>query len=263
MAVPIIAKFLIAGAVVAVPRVWRHVTGKGHGTTSREFGSSDRRGEVFAWAAINRWQYEAQAEFIPGMWRDPPFGMGSGRRATEVVTGVFEQRPSVSFTYSWTDDRRGQATLLTGALGGLGGLSGVRRHTPLPQSLGSHKHVHVIAMQLPGWLPTVEFIPRNIADQFVLRSDRRTVRTESAAFNDAWRVDATNTAFAHKLLHPRFIQRMLLPDAIGQRFRFENDTVVWLKDGLSEAGNITPALILLSSAINSVPDFIWQDFGRR
>lgn len=260
MAVPVLAKFLIAGAIAAAPRVWQHVRGKGHGSVGRELGSSDRRGEVFAWSAINRWQYEAQAEFIPGPWRDAPFGMGYDRRATEVVRGAFRDRPSVSFTYSWTEEKRGRTALLTGAMGGL---SGVRRHTPLPQSLGPHRNVHVVGMELPGWLPTVEFIPRNLADQFVLRSDRRTVRTESAAFNDAWRVDSANTAFAHKLLHPRFIQRMLLPDAIGQRFRIENDTVIWLKDGFSQAENITPALILLSSVVDSVPDFIWQDFGRQ
>lgn len=267
-------------AIVGGPKLARMMRGRGQGQTvyglaESPFGgrqASKRREQVFAWAHQNSWRYDPLENQVPGLWYQPPFGMGTDRQAEDVLTGQFRGKHAVSFTYTWREDNGstvggmdllGTMSTMSSPLRPVGrSLTSTSRRRPvgLASGTGTKRSVHVIAMDIPAWVPIVHFIPRNLADRIVWKREDEHVEVESASFNDHWRVRSRNVRFAHSLLHPRYIDRMLYPDAIGRNLRFEGKSVICWFNGPTKVENINPSLLLLSSMVDLIPEFIWQEY---
>jgi hypothetical protein len=193
-----------------------------------------RHERFFAWAVRHGWTYTRSDRSLVSISRGQPFNVGDSKRATEVLRGTFESRPALSFTYQWT----------TG--------SGKSRTT---------QHAHVVALGLPTYLPTVEVTPEGLGARLAKLMGVQDIQFESEAFNRAYRVAASDRRVAHAILHPRLMQRLLSPDALGNAWRIDGTWILSWASGTSDLDRLAARLGLLSGVVRSVPRHVWQDHG--
>ena len=199
------------------------------------FWVQKKRHERFrAWAVRNGWTYGQSERALVDISRGQPFNQGSNRRAIEVLRGTYDSRPALSFTYVWT----------TG--------SGKNRST---------HHAHIVGLALPTYLPTVEVTPEGLGARLAKLVGAQDVQFESEAFNRAYRVAARDQRTGHAILHPRLMERLLRPDALGNAWRIGGTWILSWESGTTDLDRLGPRLGLLSAVVRSIPRHVWQDHG--
>ncbi|GEK20307.1 DUF3137 domain-containing protein [Cellulomonas xylanilytica] len=199
------------------------------------FWVQKKRHERFrGWALRNGWTYAQSERSLVDLSRGQPFGQGSSRRAIEVLRGTYDSRPALSFTYVWT----------TG--------SGKNKST---------HHAHVVALALPTYLPTVEVTPEGLGARLAKLVGAQDVQLESDAFNRAYRVAARDQRTGHAILHPRLMERLLRPDALGTAWRIDGTWILSWASGTTDLDRLASRLGLLSAVARSVPRHVWLDHG--
>lgn len=193
---------------------------------------SRRRTRVAAWAAARGWTVMAPDRAFLARWRGQPFR--SGGRVAEVLVGTHRGRPAVSFQHSYS----------TG--------SGKNRRT---------HYFHVVALALPVPLGRLELTPDDVGAKLAKVFGGQDLDLELEEFNRAWRVAAEPEKFGSDVLHPRVMERLLAPDARRQCLRIDGSDIVWWGLGRPDLAMIDPRLELLSSVLDSIPRFVWQDYG--
>ncbi len=193
-----------------------------------------RRKAVREWAERVGWTYVGSDRSLVGRWRGAPFGTGSSRRTSEVVVGPWQGRQCVSFRYQFT----------TG--------SGKNRTT--------HTY-HVVAMALPAYLPTLELTPEGVGARIAKAFGGQDIQFESEDFNRAWRVRAADERFAHAVVHPRLMARLLQGDARGLALRVEGTDVLCWAQGNPNLDGLARRLTVMAAVADAVPRFVWQDHG--
>lgn len=193
-----------------------------------------RRARLRAWAAALGWTYADADPSLTRRWTGDPFGVGSARRSTEVIRGLYRGRPVTSFTYRWT----------TG--------SGKNRTT--------HTR-HVVALDLPAAFPRLELTPENLATRLVRALGGQDIRFESDEFNRAWRVQSPDLRLAHGVIHPRMMERLLQPDLASQPLRIDGPAVVSWLPGATDTDGILPRVAALCDVADAIPRHVWQDHG--
>ena len=194
-----------------------------------------RRGrQLKAWAAASGWTFVGTDPSLVNRWPGAPFGIGRSRRATEVMVGRWGDRPAVSFTY----------TYVTGS----------------GKSQTTHRF-HVLALPLPAFLPSLELTPEGFGSKLLTALGAEDIQFESEDFNRAWRVAAASPKFAHDVVHPRLMERLLAPDAVGSRLHITGTDILSWAGGPTSTARIPQRLALLQAVIDSVPRYVWQDHG--
>lgn len=193
-----------------------------------------RHERLQAWGAARGWAYRRQDQSLRSRWTGPPFGEGSNRQATEVLRGVVDGRAAVSFTYRWTVGTGKQKTT----------------HTR-----------QVVALDLPTALPGLQLTPEWLGSRMARALGAQDIQFESEEFNRAWRVQARNLKFAHDVVHPRLMARLLQDDARRANLRIEGPTVLTWLPNRTDVDRIDPALTLLRALADAVPQHVWEDMG--
>lgn len=186
------------------------------------------------WAARNGWTYEGRDRSLVDLSRNQPFGVGSSRNATDVLRGTYEGRPALTFTYSFT--------------------------TGSGKSKSTHQR-HIVALALPTYLPTVEVTPEGIGAKLAKIVGARDLQLESEAFNQAYRVAASDDRMGHAIVHPRLMERLLRSDALGTPWRIDGTWILTWELGKVDLARLAPRLGLLSAVVRSVPRHVWLDHG--
>ena len=192
-----------------------------------------REGALAAWAALNGWEYRGSAPELTELWRGLPFGVGTSRRATEVLAGTWQGRPATSFQYRYTVK------------------SGDNRQTHT---------FHVLTLTLPAFLPTLELIPEGLATRFATALGGQDLSFESEDFNRAWRVTSRMPRFASDVVHPRLMERLLRPGARAN-LRIEGTEILTWSAGTPDLDLIAPRRGLLDAVVRSIPRFVWLAHG--
>jgi hypothetical protein len=186
------------------------------------------------WASTIGWTYQESDRSLVDLSRSQPFGVGSSRGATEVLRGTFDGRSALSFTYTWT----------TG--------SGKSRST---------HHAHVVALSLPGYLPTLEVTPEGLGAKLAKLVGARDLQLESEAFNQAYRVATSDERVGHAILHPRLMERLLDADALCNAWRIEGTGILSWSWGSTDLDRLGSRLQLLAAIARSIPRHVWLDHG--
>ena len=186
------------------------------------------------WAAENGWEHHGADPALARRWRGTPFDEGRSRRATEVLTGPYEGRSALSFTFSWTTGSGKEST--------------------------THS-AHVVALLLHASFPTLQLTPEGLGARLAKVFGGQDVQLESEAFNRAWRVQASDLRFAHDVLHPRTMHRLLEADFERRFLRIEGDAILAWTGGRTVPDNVLPTLSRLAVVVDAVPDFVWLDRG--
>lgn len=193
-----------------------------------------RRKTLAAWAAASGWTYVGTDPTLVDRWRGEPFGVGHSQRATDVMLGRWSGRPVVSFTYAYTTGSGKSESTYT---------------------------FHVLAMALPAYLPTLALTPEGVGARLAKAFGGQDIQFESEEFNRAWRVECTDLKFAHDVVHPRLMTRLMRPDARGARLRISGTDIISWAGGLTRTEQIAPRLALLGAVVDAVPRFVWQNHG--
>lgn len=180
------------------------------------------------------WEYIGSDPGLVSRWYGTPFDVGRSRRTSEVVSGRFQGRPATSFGYRYT----------TG--------SGKNQSTYT---------FHVVAIDLPAYLPTLELTPDGLGAKIAKGLGGQDIQLESEAFNARWRVEARDQKFAHDVVHPRLMERLLAPDASGLSLRIEGTSILTWTMGSPRYEDVARRLQVLCAIADAVPRFVWLDHG--
>lgn len=193
-----------------------------------------RRKQIRVWAAASGWTYVGTDPSLARRWRGEPFGRGSSPHVTDLMVGRWGGRPATSFTYTYTT----------------GSGKDESTHT-----------FHVIALALPAYLSTLELTPEGVGTRLARAFGAQDIQFESEDFNRAWRVASPTPKFAHDVLHPRLMERLLRPDAAGVSLRISGTDILTWAPGATTTDRIAARLGLMSAIVDAVPRFVWQDHG--
>lgn len=189
-----------------------------------------RRLQTFA-AGIG-WQYSPAGPGLETRFTGAPFGIGSSRRATSVLTGTFSGHQALVFDYQYT----------TG--------SGDDESTT---------HLHVLCLSLPAYLPRLELTPDGVGAKIAKRFGAGDVNLESDAFNRMWRVAAPSPKFATDVLHPRLMEYLLHSGT--EPFRIDGTDIISWIPGQLDTERMAGRLARLAAVVESIPRFVWLDCG--
>lgn len=193
-----------------------------------------RKAEAAAFAASRGWTYTENVPSLTSRWRSSPFSRGHGRRATNVITGAFHGRQIVSMDYQYT----------TG--------SGKNRST---------WYFHVVALSLPVPLPWLQLSPDGAGASIAKFFGGQDINFESRAFNDAWRVQAPEGRYAYDFIHPRMMDRLLAPDAVGKTITVEGADIYLAVSGRQQLAAIDHYINLLYGVVDLIPRHLWLNVG--
>lgn len=211
--------FLLAGVLIWV--AWQQ--------------NKKRQAAAQAFAASRGWTYTPNVPGLVDRWRSAPFGIGSGRRASNVLTGDFHGRHVVSFDYQYT----------TG--------SGKSRST---------SYFHVVALSLPAALPWLRLSPDGAGAAMARFFGGQDIDFESGAFNEAWRVQAAPPPqYAYDFVHPRMMDRLMAPDAVGRMITVEGADIVLAQSGHQVLEVIDLYANLLYGVDDLIPRHLWLKVG--
>ena len=143
-----------------------------------------------AYAAGRGWRFEAEQPLLVDRFTGPPFGLGFGRRAYNVLYGSHDGRDLVSFDYEYkTQTTNGKQTTTQ-----------VHRFSVLGLSMGIH-------------MPPLSVDPENFLERFVGRLTGNDIDLESEEFNRAFTVSCPDRKFASDVLHPQMMEYLLAAPA--------------------------------------------------
>ncbi len=194
----------------------------------------ERTERLTAWATAIGWRFEGSDPSLTQRWTGQPFGQGDSRCATEVLRGHFQGMPATSFTYRWT----------TG--------SGKSRTTYVR---------HVVALDLPAYLPTVELTPDGLGAKLAKVVGGQDIQFESDDFNCAWRVESRDLAVAHAIVNPQLMERLLRSDATGESLRIEGTSILSWAYGRTDTDTLARRLGVLVAVAHAIPRHVWMDHG--
>lgn len=196
--------------------------------------TTQRAKALAAWAATIGWTYLGTDPSLATRWQGAPFGIGGSRRVSELITGTYGGAPATSFTYRYT----------TG--------SGKNRQV----------HVfHVVSLGLPTWLPGLQLTPQGVGARIVTALGGQDLEFESEDFNRQWRVEARDEKYAHDVLHPRTLERLVRPDARGLSLRLAGTDVISWAPGATDPETLAGRLGVMRALVDGIPRFVWLDNG--
>lgn len=194
-----------------------------------------RQAALRAWATQIGWTYVGTDARLLTRWHRAPFGLGDHRSVSELMVGRFGRYPASSFRYRYT----------TG--------SGDRRTVHV---------LHVLTLELPTWLPSLELHPESVASRVAATfgaSDD--LELESADFNQRWRVEARTPRFAYDVLHPRTMERLVRDDARGLHLGIDGRDVLCWTPGEIDRDAVAARLSILRALADGIPRHVWLDHG--
>jgi hypothetical protein len=191
-----------------------------------------RREAMVAYAAGRGWRFEAEQPLLVDRFTGPPFGLGFGRRAYNVLYGSHESRDLVSFDYEYkTQTTNGKQTT-----------THVHRFSVLGLSMGIH-------------MPALSVDPENFLDRFVGRLTSNDIDLESEEFNRSFTVSCPDRKFASDVLHPQMMEFLLQHRQVG--WRFEQDSMLMVADGQRTPAQIDATIAVMDGITDRVPEFVW------
>ncbi|GEN80378.1 hypothetical protein AFE02nite_21120 [Actinotalea fermentans] len=197
-------------------------------TVVREVPRRRRARAERAWAAERGWQLrgdQALARRMLGV-----FGLGGRCTVSHLLAGSYAGRPAATFEY-------------------------------VEAGVSASVQVHVVAVALPVPLPGLRLSPQALTDDLAGALGGQDIAFESADFNAAWRVRAGDAKYAHDVVHPRLMERLLAGDAQGLSIWVTGTDVLCWVPGKVDLADVDRRLAVLTAFVDAIPRFVWLDHG--
>lgn len=197
-----------------------------------------RRDELAAFAAERGWSHVARDDGWTSRFGGPPFGRGTNRQASNVLTGVHDGRAMVAFDYRYD--------VTTG--------TGENRST-------TTYHHSVVGLAAGAVLPALSVSPEGLFGRLVSRLANTDIELEYEEFNRAFTVTCPDRKFASDVLHPRLMTYLLrFPDLA---WRFEGDTLLVVRRGRHTPDEVSDTLRVMDDILEMIPEFVWREVRGR
>lgn len=170
-----------------------------------------------------------------------PFGAGSHQHQEHILRGTYNGMRCATFTHVFED-----------------GVPG-RDERTAPQLF------QITLAELSVDLPWLEIVPESAWNHAAQALGGMDVEVESHEFNRRWRVRAADRRYAHDMVDPRMIQRLLDSDVEGCSIRIEGGAVMLWQPGREGVGSLARRLGAVSGIARRIPDHVlrtYTDQGR-
>lgn len=185
-------------------------------------------------AQTEGWQYAHVGPQYRRRFRAFPFGVGRGARDVDVVCGPYGGFSCASFTHQYEEGKNDEISF--------------------PRTW------QIDLVELPYPLATVDILPDDELAKFAKLLGGQDIDFESAAFNARWRVKAGDAKYAHDIVHPRMMARLLEFDAEGMAIRIEGSAVYAWSVERRGPENLARRLAVLTSVARHIPEFVYREF---
>jgi hypothetical protein len=169
-----------------------------------------------------------------GLWQDVaamPINAVGKMMGSSVISGTWRGRNAQSLTVS--PARRGSLMLVIAS---------------------------VDVMELPGPLPRME-IARHGKNKLGGPGSGDDLDMESIEFNENFSVATLDREFAHAILNPRMIERLLQPDARDLSLTICGDRILVWATPPADANSVESRLNVLADVVDLIPEFIYEKWS--
>lgn len=199
------------------------------------FHHSHHRKQMIDFAAAIGARFEDETRRYSRRFTSFPFGAGYDRLQRDVLSGTLEGVSWVTFTHLF--------------------------HTQEETTAGMTDQVfQVTLVELPVSLPGIEFVPETLASRFARQLGRGDIDVESHAFNEHWRVVCDDPRYAHAVLTPRMVARLLEPDVAELAIRIEGSALLCWQAGRQGTEKLTRKVAALAALARRIPRHVVIDY---
>ncbi len=221
-----------------------------------------RHREALAQFAVSHgWDYVPRTTTYSGRFSGPPFSTGVRRRQEDVLRGNFGGADCATYTHVYETERDGRST--SGAIFGTAVFGDASLGSSMLTSgtrSSSTEAFQVTLVELPVRLPRIDFVPEGLGTRTAKLFGGSDVDVESHAFNRRWRVVAQDPRYAHSLLDPRMIDRLVQEDAQGVALRLEGGALMMWSPGRRGVDDLARRLSLLTSVARRIPAHVVREY---
>lgn len=198
------------------------------------YRANKKRQEAFrAWAATRGWTYTTRDDSYEGMPWGPPFGMGSGRAAFDVLQGNWGDRPGLCFTYRYQTQSSDGKTTRT-----------------------ENHWFAIYSLHLPRSLPELRVSREGVFSKLARKMGIHDIEFESEDFNREFKVKAEDRKFAYDVVNPQMMQLLMENNAEG--FVIVGPDIVRARSGRLTPEAVEPGLAYLAQIVEHIPSFVWD-----
>ena len=201
--------------------------------------SRRRRESIAAIVSVNGLSYVGEDPSLVNAFVGDPFGKGQRRRARDVVAGNHAGAPFQSFAYSYETESRdanGNTSKTTHRFQ----VTWIPLPAPFP---------HVRITPDSGWLRALGSLAGH------------DLNTESAAFNERWRVRANDERVAHAILTGPMIERFMRADVRDRAVIFQGNRLMSFAPKASDLTELNMVVGMLQDVASLVPPFLLGDLN--
>jgi hypothetical protein len=128
---------------------------------------------------------------------------------------------------------------------------------------GADHAFQVSLVEIPVVLPRLEVVPEGVAAKFAKALGGRDLDVESHEFNRRWRVLCRDARYAHAVLDPRMVERLLEPDAWELAIRIDGGAVMAWQAGRVGTADLARRLGVLTAVARRIPAHVVRDYQER
>jgi hypothetical protein len=196
--------------------------------------AAKKRQQAFAaWAAAHGYRYEKQDDRFADLPWGPPFGVGFGRAAFDVLSYDGPDRPVLCFTYRYkTESSNGKTT-----------------------TTESH-YFAIYSARLQKPLPGLRVSKEGFFGTIARAVGFHDIEFESEQFNKAFKVKGDDRKFAFDVINPQMMQFLLDTDAPG--FAIVGSDIILVRHGRMALESVEPTMGYLETVIGHIPEFVWE-----
>ncbi len=198
-----------------------------------------RRDELHAYAVSRGWTFAPRDDRWTTHFDGTPFGSGHDRRASNVMTGLYDGRGVLVFDYVFHTTETS-----TNAQG----------HTTRREV--SHPYA-IVAIDAGVRFPDLRVTPEGMFMRVVGKLLNRDIELESEDFNRAFTVTCEDRKFASDVLHPRMMEALLGYRDIG--WTFNKDWILAYEEGRHTLAELERRLGALDAVLDGIPEFVWRE----
>lgn len=191
--------------------------------------AEERRRAITGLAHHREWNYRPSDPSLVSRFSGSPFGHGSGRSATNVLTGHHDGRAFVAFDYHYTT------------------------------SSGEHSSQHdcsVVALNLGVHAPELSVGPTTTMRRWIDGLTGRDIEIGDPDFDAYFTVHSPAPEFAVDVLLSEV--REVMRQSPQLSWRITADSLLVIRDGVHGPGEIEGKLHYMDALLDRIPDTVWD-----
>jgi len=241
VALSVVAWFMLSSNLVAIAGPWAYAVvfavfvAAAAGFVWDVWSQGVHRRSMMRFAGqVDGWEYAPGTRDYAERLLTFPFGVGRDPRDLDLIRGPFSGFACASFTHEYDEGDKDE--------------------------VNEARQWQIDVVDLPYPLATVDIVPDDLLAKFAKLLGGQDIDFESADFNAKWRVKAGDTKYAHDIVHPRLMERLLQADANGMAIRVEGSAVYsWAVDRHGPE-DLARRLGVLTAFARLIPDFVYREF---